>query len=567
MYEEFFGLDKRPFNNIPNPDLYVDLESSKKSLNELLNCVMQSRGIGVVTAPAGLGKTILCKKLADLAASRFQTILLGTATFSNRLDLLQHILYEFGIEYEGLNEHEARLKIMDAARAISSEGRNLLIIVDEAHLLNSKLFEELRILADYAPDGESLIQLVLSGQFELEEKLVHPSLDAFNQRVAVQTCLKLLSLDESITFIVERLRMCGVSNPGDVLDESALETICRASDGNPRCLCQLADHSLILAFAEELKPFQQATVLAALEDLKELPLHWNDVSSDVESEQELTQDSSRETDLFELPEQSTEEFSSSESDDQGVESELSETSLDEENEDSNNATSELPLNLNETVEFSVLEVGAGIESPSESSPAAEHEEQPAVELSASADQDEQSKMIEELIRDKYATLDGLQEREEIDLDHILDSEHYPHPVGYRNSLTSIKRSVADKSEMGQEDEILITVQDLGQEIAEVVQRSQRSRSSDSNWQGDTWIELDVVQPSPLPSEFESETIHDVSAQPVNSSPLEHERPTPQEPEKTNPESGNHQPPQRFSRLFARLSERRRQLKNRQKHDV
>ncbi|MEW4487943.1 AAA family ATPase [Thalassoglobus sp. JC818] len=565
MYEEFFGLDKRPFNNIPNPDLYVDLESSKKSLDELFNCVMQSRGIGVLTAPAGLGKTILCKKLAELAASRFQTILLGTATFSNRLDLLQHILYEFGIEYEGLNEHEARLKIMDAARAISNEGRNLLIIVDEAHLLNSRLFEELRVLADYAPDGESLIQLVLSGQFELEEKLVHPSLSAFNQRVAVQTCLKLLSLEESITFIVERLRMCGVATPGDVLDESALETICRASDGNPRCLCQLTDHSLILAFAEELKPFQQATVLAALEDLKELPLHWNDVSSDTDSEPESTADATRETDLFRLPEQSSEEFTSAESDNQSLESELSDSLLDGEGDESIAETTEPSINFSETVEFSVLEVGAGIESSSETSPTAEQEEQPACELSA--EQDEQSMMMEELIRDKYATLDGLQEREEIDLDHILDSEHYPHPVGYRHSLTSAKRSCVEQAEVGQEDEILISVQDLGHEIADVVQRSRRSRKSDANWHGDTWIELDVVQPSPLPSEFDSETINDVSPERVSSSVPERQPTAPQESSKVNPESGNYQPPPRFSRLFARLSERRRQLKNRQQHDV
>ncbi|MBT5020909.1 MAG: AAA family ATPase, partial [Planctomicrobium sp.] len=183
MYEGFFGLKKRPFSAVPNTDSFVALEPTQEVLDDLLICLVQSRGIAVVTSFAGLGKTLLCKQVAESADNRFQTVYLSTSAFSTRRALLQAILYEFGIHYEGLSEQEARLKILEAARAIAKEGRLLLIIVDEAHLLNSRLFEELRTLSDYAPEGEALVRLILSGQFELEEKLADPAMSAVHQRI------------------------------------------------------------------------------------------------------------------------------------------------------------------------------------------------------------------------------------------------------------------------------------------------------------------------------------------------------------------------------------------------
>ena len=106
MYEGFFGLSKRPFSAVPNTESFVGLTPVQESLDALLTCVTQSRGIAVVTSAAGMGKTLLCKRLVEVASTQFQVLYLGTAAFRTRRALLQAILYEFGIEYEGLTEQE-----------------------------------------------------------------------------------------------------------------------------------------------------------------------------------------------------------------------------------------------------------------------------------------------------------------------------------------------------------------------------------------------------------------------------------------------------------------------------
>lgn len=277
MYEEFFGLSTRPFSTVPDAESFVPVLPAQEALDALLHCLSQGRGIGVITSPAGLGKTILCKRLAALLAKDARLVFLSTSAFNTRRALMQFVLYELGISYMGLSEQEARLKLFEAARETEQAGQFLLLIVDEAHLLPNRLFEELRTLTDYAPTGNGLIRLLLSGQFELEEKLADPALSAVNQRIGCQVCLEPLNWEQSAQLIVERLRQSGADDVPSLITDDALETICRASDGNPRCLCQLTDHSLLLALAEEQKPVDRQVVLAALEDLRELPLHWNEL--------------------------------------------------------------------------------------------------------------------------------------------------------------------------------------------------------------------------------------------------------------------------------------------------
>ena len=505
MYEEFFELTHRPFTSIPNPDMFVGLDHTQEALDELLTCVTQARGIGVVTSPAGLGKTILCKRLVEIAQSQFQTVFLSTSTFGTRLDLLQNILYEFGIEYDGLNDHQARLKIMRAAEAISEQGKSLLIVVDEAHLLNIRFFDELRILADYAPDGEALIQVVLAGQFELEEKLADPSLSALSQRIGCHISLKLLTLDESVQFLSKRLAMCGAEDLSEILDEEALEAICRASDGNPRCLCQLADQSLLLAFAEEQRPIHLETVLSAFEDVKELPLHWNDIRNSDDGELEIDLDEGlAQTIEFTLPSQELEE----------AKTDLEETGLfgpeesliipnrevDKESCDQDETTefAEFSSTDDSEVEFNVIEVGAGLTDVNESRDEDSTEHSNVCEESdvSESSPTEECEVVtvdpaEETVVDKYAQLDAFAEKHGTDLDHFLDSIEYPQPVGFTDSPVTEGESGLESSV---EHSILDDVAEIGKEISSAVAAAKQSRMARGNPYGETWVETDIVQP-------------------------------------------------------------------------
>jgi len=307
VYQEFFGLNRRPFSAVPCADDFVASDSFRDALESIVQCISQSRGIAVVTAPTGGGKTMLCKQVAHLLHADFRALYLNASSLPNRQAFLQSALFELGADYVGLSEQEARLRLLRAVTQLSNQ--RLLLILDEAQSLNSQLFEELRTLSEYAPNGIPPVQVLLCGSFELEEKLTDSALAAFAQRIGIQVCLSPLTLPESAALIRDRLRLCGVSEMTQVFSERALELICLASDGNLRCLAQLTDHSLLLAFGMNRSPVDEEVVRAALDDLKELPLRWNEIPppmpTSTENEEKLKRaisSTDKDTDEFPIPE-------------------------------------------------------------------------------------------------------------------------------------------------------------------------------------------------------------------------------------------------------------------------
>jgi type II secretory pathway predicted ATPase ExeA len=275
MYESHFGLERRPFLATPDPDCFVASESAENALAGLRLCIESGNGFGILSAAAGAGKTLMCRKLIVDLRDRYATVFLANSNFPTRRSLLQAILYELGQPYLRMAEQELRLELKTAASQIRPDKQAVLVVVDEAHLLSVQLLEELRTASNIDLDGRPLFHIVLSGQLPLEEKLAEPEQAALSQRIGCQVSLDSLSRRESAAYVAERLRWAG-ADVSDVLQPDALEMICHAADGSPRCLNQLCDHSLLLAYVAEERPVSEATVREALEDLKQLPLHWNE---------------------------------------------------------------------------------------------------------------------------------------------------------------------------------------------------------------------------------------------------------------------------------------------------
>ena len=274
MYEAFFGLRNRPFSPLPRVETFIPLAPVREPFEALARCVTQEQGIGVLTAPPGTGKSLVCRLLQKRFSDERRTILLTTARFPTRRALLQAILFELKHPFIGLSEQEARLRLLDLLQASPAPQNRMLLIVDEAHLLSPRGLEELRTLTDYEIAGTPCVSLILSGQLELEELLTAPEMNALNQRVGCHACIEPLTFEESSQYLRERLRYAG--NDGlKIFTPEAVQLICSASEGNPRRLNQLSDHSLLLAFAEETRPVDVSIVRSALLDLRELPLHWN----------------------------------------------------------------------------------------------------------------------------------------------------------------------------------------------------------------------------------------------------------------------------------------------------
>lgn len=275
MYESFFGLCRRPFSATPDPNSFVAVESVRQVLDELRVCVAGGQGIGILTAPPGTGKTLLCERLAAELGIAFQTVLMTNSNFPTKRSLLQSILYELGRPYNRMDEQELRLELATTVRSVRPTKRGVVLVFDEAHLLSERLLEEIRAITNLTEDGEPLVRVVLSGNLSLEETLAGPALEALNQRVRCHVSLPMLTRQESVEYITQRLEWAG-GKLEDMLTPEAVDLIAHASDGLPRCLNQLCDHSLLLAYVSERKPVTADIVREALDDLKPLPLHWNE---------------------------------------------------------------------------------------------------------------------------------------------------------------------------------------------------------------------------------------------------------------------------------------------------
>jgi type II secretory pathway predicted ATPase ExeA len=277
MYEQFFRLQRRPFAATPDPACFVSSDSTAEILSQLTVCIEHGQGIGILTAPAGMGKTLLCQRLVQDLGERFRSLFLGNSNFPTRRSLLQAILFELGIEPSRKDEQELRHELRSALGEIRHDYEALVLVVDEAHLFEASVLEEIRTLVDFADEGHSLVRVILSGQLELEERMTDRQFDAINQRTSAHVCVEPLSIAESVGYVRQRIEWAG-GNPDEVISEEGVLIIARASCGVPRCLNQLADHSLLLGFAADESPVSESTVREALEDLKQLPLHWNDVN-------------------------------------------------------------------------------------------------------------------------------------------------------------------------------------------------------------------------------------------------------------------------------------------------
>src|SRR5436189_4485749 len=138
MYEAYFNLQRRPFTSTPDPSCFFAPESIQEVFDELILRAESGQGVGILTAPAGTGKTLLCRRLASELATRWTPLFLANANFPTRRALLQSMLFELGKPYSRLEEQELRLSIYASLRELTQAGRGAVLIVDEAHLRSDR---------------------------------------------------------------------------------------------------------------------------------------------------------------------------------------------------------------------------------------------------------------------------------------------------------------------------------------------------------------------------------------------------------------------------------------------
>jgi type II secretory pathway predicted ATPase ExeA len=253
MYKSFFGLKDNPFNVNPDPHYLFLTKEIEEALSGLMYGVQNRKGFITLTGEVGTGKTTLVNRLLEwLQQRKVRTAFLFNSRM-NTSQMFDFILAEFGIscEFRSKSQQLMRLNqwLLDRYRA----GETTVLIVDEAQNLTYPVLEEIRLLTNLETSTEKLLQIVLSGQPELEEKLKLPELRQLRQRIMLRCKTGPLSKEQTHDYIAQRLRIAGAS--GELIfSPKAVETIHLYSLGIPRVVNLLCEHSLINAYVEQQRP-------------------------------------------------------------------------------------------------------------------------------------------------------------------------------------------------------------------------------------------------------------------------------------------------------------------------
>ena len=265
MYKKFFGLSENPFNVNPDPRFLFRTREIEEALACLTYGIQRRRGFILLTGEVGTGKTTLLNKLLEsLRGERVATAFI----FNPRLSVKQFLhfaLTDFGIPCETRMKSQILLRLNHWLLERYRAGENAVLIVDEAQNLSPELLEEIRLLTNLETSTEKLLQIVLSGQPELEQLLNQPALRQLRQRITLRCRMAPLSVEDTRGYICERLRIAG-TNGEPVFAEDAIEAVFRHSSGIPRVINLLCEHALITAFAEGKRPVSTSIIDGVAKD-------------------------------------------------------------------------------------------------------------------------------------------------------------------------------------------------------------------------------------------------------------------------------------------------------------
>jgi general secretion pathway protein A len=250
MYKSYFGLRENPFNVNPDPRYLYLTKQIEEALTGLMYGIQTRKGFITLTGEVGTGKTTLVNRLLDwLRQRRTRTAFLFNSRM-NTSHLFDFILAEFEIACESRTKSQQLMKLNQWLLERYRAGETAVLIVDEAQNLSYPVLEEIRMLTNLETSTEKLLQIVLSGQPELEEKLKLPQLRQLKQRITLRCKTAPLSKEQTHAYIAERLRIAGTSGE-QIFSPEAMDTVHMYSLGIPRVVNLLCEHALINTYVEQ----------------------------------------------------------------------------------------------------------------------------------------------------------------------------------------------------------------------------------------------------------------------------------------------------------------------------
>lgn len=259
MYKSFYGLKENPFNVNPDPRFLFLTKQIEEALTGLMYGIQTRKGFITLTGEVGTGKTTLINRLLDwLHHRKTRTAFLFNSRM-NSSQLFDFILAEFDIPCESKSKSQQLMKLNHWLLDRYRTGETVVLIIDEAQNLTYPVLEEIRLLTNLETSTEKLLQIVLSGQPELEEKLKLPQLRQLRQRIMLRCKTSALPRQQTQEYIAERLRIAGAAGE-PIFSAQAIDAVHIYSLGIPRVINLLCEHSLVNAFVEQQRPIEAKVV-------------------------------------------------------------------------------------------------------------------------------------------------------------------------------------------------------------------------------------------------------------------------------------------------------------------
>ncbi|MBL8217381.1 MAG: AAA family ATPase [Bryobacterales bacterium] len=270
MYNAFFGFKESPFNLSPDPTFLYRSQVHEEALANLIYGVQSRKGFIVLTGEVGTGKTTLLECLRDFLESQFIEF---AFIFNSRItadQFFEMIAYDLDLRCNRNSKTEVLFALNHLLIQQANENRTSVLIVDEAHNLEWEVLEEIRLLGNLENRRGKLLQIILSGQPELDRKLEAPNLRQLKQRIVLRCGLQPFREDETIAYINYRLERAGMKDqtvfPLEIMSEVHLR-----SQGIPRVINAIGDNLLLTVFATE----QRAATLEMLDEVcRDMRLEW-----------------------------------------------------------------------------------------------------------------------------------------------------------------------------------------------------------------------------------------------------------------------------------------------------
>ena len=264
MYEEYWGLREKPFENTPNPRFYYRSPEHEEAFARMLYAIRERKGAAVISGDYGCGKTLLGRALMqELDNERYEVATLFNPRLS-ALQFLKEVVHQLG----GSGNDNDKVRLMRSLHEILyanyKRAKDTVIIIDEAQAIpDAEVFEEIRLLLNFQLNDRFLLTLLLVGQPELREKVA--AIPQFAQRVAVQYHLRCLSPVETGKYIRHRLEIAGAYY--DMFLGESYSLIYKGSGGVPRRINHICDLSLFEGLGNRVSRIGLKIIGSVLEDM------------------------------------------------------------------------------------------------------------------------------------------------------------------------------------------------------------------------------------------------------------------------------------------------------------